>query len=112
MEQWLITNALEITVLVIGFLWAFIKMDRDTKETKKWRVEMKDAIGVIADDLDRHITDDSPHRSCPAHLVKIEDALTRMDRIQSDIRELRGEIAEYNRGVMNLAMSVNNTKKT
>lgn len=104
MEKWLFENLLELIVLVGGFLWAFIQLNRLVKDTQVWRSDMRKEHDKLIIDLNSHTESTIPHKSCPTHLVRMEDIIVRMSELQKDIREMRLEVGVSNKALTALLM--------
>lgn len=79
-----------------GLYWQFDRrMDRleltlknfSEAATSHWK-RLEDEMDRLEGKVDRHIEHPNPHASCTSHDALIKDLIARLDRIQSDIRQM------------------------
>jgi hypothetical protein len=79
MEKWLLDNILELAVLLVGGVIAYIKLNRFQDEAIAWRKDFSQQVCKFEVDLKNHIESPAPHLVCPAHgaiLQEIRGVLT------------------------------------
>ena len=81
----------------IAALRKSIKEDRISieREIKEDRVFVEKELQEIRERMDTHDKAEKPHPNCPAHATAIEDISDRLDRIQTDISNIRSNVDTF-----------------
>jgi hypothetical protein len=88
MEQWLIQNAVEVLLLILGGVAAFVKLQQIQDGV------IKD-VQEIRQSMLRHHEAALPHPGCPAHAANLEAIQHSIDGLKRQIELLDSRIYKF-----------------
>lgn len=67
-----------------------------------WK-KLEDELDKLEVKVDTHISSVAPHLNCPAHETMIKDMIARLDRVQTDITDVRQAIRQVEGWMIQIA---------
>ena len=94
--------AVFLVVLYLAVKGFSVKLEAfETRALEHWEVQEK-GLKLFEEKVMAHFEDTQPHKACPAHAQRLEDTLSRLDRIQLDIRDMRGDFARVENWIVQI----------
>jgi hypothetical protein len=78
LEKWLLDNVFQIGILLIGGIFAFLKL-------QNFQTGMKDRVKKDEELLSKHLTDANPHADCPVHGESLISIKKSIDEVKQHI---------------------------